>query len=177
MKIDTQSTLDPEETLAECLRKYPRFQTVFKNLGIDLGAHAGDSSEPGGSTLFKIQERLTQFREGMTKHLREETEVFFPLIRQLGNSRAARTGAFDLLKSLLAEMRHEHSEMDEALAELEMLIDGYGQTFAHPNHQALRDRLNDLQETLQVQIYQENQILFRRVLAALGSHKGDEDNG
>src|SRR5690606_25822809 len=115
-----------------------------------------------------IRDRFCQFRDKLVAHLREEREVLFPLIRQLDTDRAVVSGIMDLLKVPLAEMKSQHNEVDEELAALEALTaddDSVGSPFA--SLRILREGLERLDEMLHGQIYQENQILFRRV-SALG---------
>src|SRR5690625_5191138 len=107
-----------------------------------------------------VRERFDAFRDKLALHMREEGEVLFPLIRQLDDPNVARTGVMDLLRGPVARMKDEHDEVDEELAVLERMAGASLQLFDQ-----FRDGLQHLGHVLHGQIYQENQILFRRVLA------------
>jgi|SRR5690625_1315007 len=117
----------------------------------------GNSKKPS-----RIRERFDQFRAELSAHLREEAEVLFPLIRQLDEPRIARTGVMDLLQFPLLKMKEEHAQVDEELSLLEKMAAEAGVRFRH-----FHESLQQLEERLHGQIYQENQILFRRVFALI----------
>jgi len=120
--------------------------------------------------IASIRKHFAKFRGKLTLHLLEEAEALFPLIRQLENRGVAATGVLDLLKDPLARMKKEHSEADEDLAILQNLTAEDANDSCDPEILAkLRQLFGNLEEMLQGQIYQENQVLFRRTLAMLSA--------
>lgn len=128
------------------------------------------SPEIGTPRLRTVQKQFAAFRAQLADHLREEAEVLFPLIRQLDSDRWAETGVLDLLKASMAGMEREHDEVDEGLAELETLIESNASSSSGAGFlQEFHDVILRLERLLHGQIYQENQILFRRARALLES--------
>lgn len=130
------------------------FRTVIKEAGGE------------GERFSLILERFHVFQQNLLQHLKEEAEVLFPLIRQLDNERIARTGIMDILKTPLEQMKREHSEADEELAELQALAfdDDWPSSLA-PSLRILSNAFQKFETILHGEIYQENQVLFRRVSA------------
>lgn len=111
-----------------------------------------------------IRMRAERFGCKLADHLREERELLFPLIRRLDRAPAAGE-EIGRLKEPLERMKEDHNEADEELAALVALAEGEASAGAPDGLRPLREALRGLEESLHGQIYQENQILFRRALA------------
>lgn len=117
-----------------------------------------------------IHDRFENFRKKTIVHLREEADVLFPLIRRMESGSDVEYGGSDRLRVPLARMKDEHNEVDEDLAALEAFTtDDLPSGAASAPLRLLRDSFQKLEGILQGQIYQENQVLFRRALASLPS--------
>ncbi len=115
--------------------------------------------------------QFTRFRDQLIGHLKLEEEELYPLIRKMGTLQRMQQEDVERLKHWLATMKHEHDEVDEALSEMASLIEAR----EWPKRSSawvsgLREAHTRLEKLLHGQIYEENQILFRRVEMALISH-------
>jgi iron-sulfur cluster repair protein YtfE (RIC family) len=69
-------------------------------------------------------------------------------------------------------MKEDHNEADEDLAALAALTTEIPEKIAKtPAGRELLQLFQELEETLQGQIYQENQVLFRRAFASIAPKK------
>lgn len=138
-----------------------RVDSRFRQTAIETG---GDRPR-----LAAMRQRFELFREKLLAHLREEAEVIFPLIRQLDHAGIAETGVMDLLRSPLMRMKREHDEVDEELAALEAMTGDEREEKGRSSLSVFREEFQRLEKILHGQIYQENQVLFRRVLALISA--------
>jgi regulator of cell morphogenesis and NO signaling len=117
--------------------------------------------------LARIRARSEAFRQKILRHLQEEAEVLFPIIRNLDTASPAHPELRNRLKTPLEQMRHEHNAVDEELAALQAMEPDDDASTAPLAH--FHSALARLEILLHGQIYQENQILFRRASALLSS--------
>lgn len=118
--------------------------------------------------LTEIQNRFNLFREKIVNHLQEEAKTLFPLIRHLESEPPTSPAEINRLRNPLLRMKEDHNEVDEDLAALAALTSEIPEELtATEAGRELRQLFQDLEEILQGQIYQENQVLFRRALPLL----------
>lgn len=119
--------------------------------------------------LDAVQARLDAFSWKLLQHLRQEVDVIFPLIRQLNEKEPPeKARIMTQLEAPLAQMKREHREVDEEFELLQGLaLDARSSPpFADDRpQQVLADSFQRFEVALHGEIYQENQILFRRVSA------------
>ena len=118
-----------------------------------------------------LRRQFTEFRDQLIAHLKVEEEELYPLIRKMGSLQRMQQEDVERLRHWLATMKHEHDEVDEALSEMASLLE----TREWPQRASewvggLREAHTRLEKLLHGQIYEENQVLFRRVEMALKSH-------
>lgn len=121
----------------------------------------------GNPRLLTIRKRFTAFREMLLVHLHEEMEEIFPLIRRLETSPSRNRIAYSALKAQTALMHSQHHEADEALAELhELAADCFPASSAPASVRTLSDAIIRLENSMHVQIYKEDRLLFPQALSS-----------
>lgn len=122
-------------------------------------------SAAGNSKLLAIRRSFVAFQRRFKAHLRKESRQLFPAVRRWAASRNGTWRSLPLSKSPLAQLEWEHSQADEALAELRSLVAGIAPAAsAQAAVQTVADLLAHLEHAVQEQIYKENHILFPRAL-------------
>lgn len=131
-----------------------------------LDSHLAEASHSGEDIdqLPEIRRLFRAFTDGFNRHLREEVEILFPLIRRLETDPAGKTAILRAIAEFLEKMEHDHNEADEALAALHELADE-ADAEGDGLSRLLRDAVTRLENAVQEQIYNENQILFPKALA------------
>jgi|GEM_PF-1247564 regulator of cell morphogenesis and NO signaling len=116
--------------------------------------------------LLAVRDAFVAFRAQLVAHLLSETKNIFPMIRRLAAEKAHERSTRSALETHLTRMEHEHNQVDEALAELELLVANKSLQLQFPAlHQTMAAAINRLAHTVHEQIYHENQVLFPRALA------------
>ncbi len=108
-----------------------------------------------GDCPDSLKERFGAVVDRVLAHLREEGGTLFPLIRELDRAGAVSGAVRAELGRRLKAMRQDHGALEEALADLEEL-----EVVADARTNAF---LADLAAALHDQIYDEDQVLYRRV--------------
>ncbi len=116
--------------------------------------------------IADAQTQLARLCGQIAAHLRAEAQSLFPVLRRLDGVPDGEPADRIALGQLLARMRDQHNEADEALDALETLI---GERPAARSGSSLEGKLlaalHRLERCLHEGIYRENQVLFRRAAA------------
>jgi iron-sulfur cluster repair protein YtfE (RIC family) len=116
--------------------------------------------------LLAIRDAFVAFRALLAAHLLAETTDIFPMIRRLAAGETQERPTRSALETRLNRMEHEHNQVDEALAELGMLVANKSLQLQFPVlTRNMEAAINRLAHTVHEQIYHENQVLFLRALA------------
>lgn len=146
---------------AQCLRLRDELVRLDQ-----VTATAVEQAATSHPQLLKIRELFVDFREFFTAHLGEEIEEFFPLIRRMANGNVRTWSAPRALRRRMARLRSEHNQADETLAQLRVLTDRVAARQADSAIiQEIANGIARFEQGLHEQIFEENQILFRRVTA------------
>lgn len=117
-------------------------------------------------TLAPMRDRFETLVAELTQHMRVEEEELFPMCEQ-----AETGGAQTHDPELIDQLAHEHTEVGETLAALRELGGGYALENAHCNtHRLLLQTLDEFETDLHLHIHEENNVLFPRTRAALGTN-------
>lgn len=116
--------------------------------------------------LLIIREAFIALRAQLTAHLLAEAKDLFPMIRLLANGDNDERPTRSAVKFRLTRMEHEHNQIDEALAELGLLVANKSLELQFPAvTRTMAAAIARLEHTVHEQIYHENQVLFPRALA------------
>jgi regulator of cell morphogenesis and NO signaling len=123
---------------------------------------------PNHGELARVRELFHQLRGGMEPHLRTEETMLFPEI-SLHAGRPERPLSEEV-RTELAENQQEHDNAGHLLAELRELTNGYAiPADACASYTAMLAGLADLESDIHLHVHKENNVLFPRVLAEVGS--------
>lgn len=112
-----------------------------------------------------IRKRFVAFQRQFKAHLRKESESLFPVVRRWAASQKETRQSLALVNPPLAQLVREHSQADEALADLRFLVAGSPPSSAAPAAvRSVADAIARLERTVREQIYKENHMLFPRAL-------------
>jgi regulator of cell morphogenesis and NO signaling len=137
-------------------RELPRLTTLWEKV-----EHAHGAESPAA---HDVRTTFEQLRAELERHTDEEEQAFFPRLRNQDGRLADEALALEV-----AALEFEHESAGALLARLGELTGGYDTAHALCNtHRAAIDGLHDLEQDLHEHIHEENNILFPRVLAALG---------
>ncbi len=115
--------------------------------------------------LLVIRKRFVVFQRQFKAHLRKESRQLFPVCRRWAASRNETGHARFSFKSPLARLQREHTQADEALADLRSLTAGdVSSASAEAAVQTIADAVARLEHAVHEQIYKENRVLFPRAL-------------
>jgi regulator of cell morphogenesis and NO signaling len=115
--------------------------------------------------LREVRELVTAVRADLEPHLMKEERVLFPAIAQLDAGRAPEF-PFGSIKNPVTMMRAEHDRTGELLARLRTVTDGYAvPDDACASYRALYERLAHLERDTHLHVFEENHLLFPRVVA------------
>lgn len=113
--------------------------------------------------LGQVRNAFGELREKVERHLRTEEDVMFPGLRARGD--AAVSGE---LRTALEQNMKEHDVAGELLAELRELTGGYAvPSDACGSYTAMLAGLAEIESDLHLHVHKENNVLFRRALAAV----------
>ena len=143
-----------------------RLQEELAHLDRLTNAAVEQAGAADDSPLLKIREVFVDFRDFFTAHLGEETEEIFPTIRHWANDDGHDRLTQLALRRRMVRLRSEHNQADETLAQLRVLTEQVASRHAESAAiQAVAEGVARLELALHEQIFEEDQILFRRVLA------------
>lgn len=126
--------------------------------------------------LRAIRNGFVVFQRWFKAHLRKESEYLFPILRRWNDSQNDPRRAH--CEASLAQLEREHSQTDEALADLRGLM--AGDSPSSSTQAALRTisgALVHLEHAVHEQIYVENRILFPRAEAVRRVARGESQSG
>ena len=161
------ANLMPLSELCDHLEQ-PQQACLYDELeNLDLVTRAAASRDGEANPQFlAIREAFVAFRGQLSAHLLSETVNLFPLIRRLATGDPRERPTRLALESRVARMEREHNQVDEALAELGLLVaNGSLQEKFPVVTQTMTAAVVRLERTVHEQIYHENQVLFPRALA------------
>ncbi|OFX13229.1 MAG: iron-sulfur cluster repair di-iron protein, partial [Armatimonadetes bacterium RBG_16_58_9] len=119
-----------------------------------------------GDVLRPLQGIFRVLKAEIEDHLRKEEEDLFPAIRRIGEGPASQDGK---LRDLVEEVAGEHDRVGAALHEMRERTSDYAlPTDACPTFARLYEGLNGLEKDVHQHIHLENNILFPRVVEAVG---------
>lgn len=119
-----------------------------------------------GEMLEALSQVFAAFKEEIDAHLIKEESILFPAIRRIEASHA--DGA--MLECPVHQMQYEHDQAGHALKRMRELTGNYALPVdACPTFAALYDGLKAVEADLHEHIHLENNILFPRALAQIGS--------
>lgn len=109
--------------------------------------------------MVKLRKTFTVLQGKLSEHLREESDVLYPLIRRLNAGEVKTSRERRRLQKSIVHLEQQHLETDDAIAELSVLAGG-------DSAPELRENICSLLQSLHEQIFEENRVLFPRALAA-----------
>lgn len=115
--------------------------------------------------LRAIRNGFLAFQRRFRAHLRKEADHLFPVCRGRAAGRKRATEAGVPWRSPLSQLQQEHSQADEALADLRRLVaDDAPSATEHAAVRAVADAVARLESSIHEQIYKENHLLFPKAL-------------
>lgn len=130
-----------------------------------------ESHEKQFDYLRELKDIFDVLSKGLIPHLKEEEEIIFPYIRQIGHAYENRDSYASLLvrtlrKPVEAMMHHEHSSMNMTLNRMRKLTKFYTPPDdACPSHKVLFSLLKELDGDIVQHLFLENEILFPRAIS------------
>ncbi len=121
--------------------------------------------------LRELKDIFDVLSKGLIPHLKEEEEIIFPYIRQIGHAYENRDSYASLLvrtlrKPVEAMMHHEHSSMNMTLNRMRKLTQFYdAPDSASTSHKVVFALLKELDSDIVQHLFLENEILFPRAIA------------
>ena len=134
----------------------PRLETLAARV---LRVHGG--REP--RLLGRIEAIVAELSADLSEHMRKEELVLFRMIRAI-EATAATTGGL-AISTPIRVMEREHDRAGELLAELRAITGGYdAPRWACETLRALYHGLEALEESMQMHVHLENNVLFPRAV-------------
>lgn len=120
---------------------------------------------PNHPELIEIARIFGEIAAAMEAHLREEEEVFFPVVKRLDAARKSGMAPLaadrDVARASLARLEREHEEIGDAVHTIRGLANGYTLPADACNTFMLTYRkLQEFEEDLHHHVHLENNILF-----------------
>jgi len=142
-------------------QELPRLDFMTRKVAGVHGAH-----EP---RLMEIRELFDVFEPEMVHHMHDEENVVFPRLRAIETPEGAGVTP-DELRGMFAQLEEEHDGAGAALEKFRTLTDDFTPPeWACNTFRALYDALRQLESDMHQHVHKENNVLFPRALAALGT--------
>ena len=114
--------------------------------------------------LERVHTLVCEIAADLEPHMLKEERVLFPSIMQLGNGPVS--FPFGSIRNPIAMMTIEHERAGQLLAELRAVTDAYSVPYdGCASYWLLYERLAELEHDTHVHVFEENHLLFPRVLA------------
>lgn len=119
--------------------------------------------------LFEIRELFSQGANELTKHMKKEELILFPLIKKLVNVSKGNSDVSIIsnhtIQDPIAVMHHEHNNEGERFRQIAALSNNYTPPEnACRSYQVAFSLLKDFEEDLHKHIHLENNILFKKAI-------------
>lgn len=119
---------------------------------------------PRHPELERVHALVLEIAADLEPHMLKEERVLFPAIMQLANGPA--TFPFGSIRNPIAMMGIEHERAGQLLADLRAVTNDYTvPDDGCASYRLLYERLAELEHDTHVHVFEENQLLFPRVLA------------
>ena len=116
--------------------------------------------------LPKVQEAVKALCDEMHTHMHREEAMLFPVLRRIAASTDVDSADMEIITPPIECMQREHGFIDELLAYLGQLTDGFQSPgWAGPAHRELLDELAAFAADTAEHVRKENEILFPKALA------------
>jgi regulator of cell morphogenesis and NO signaling len=113
--------------------------------------------------LSAVRDTWRAVSETMAAHLEKEERILFPMIRSLGETDGAPAFHCGSVANPVAQMEREHDEMEEGIARLRELTDGYiAPSWACATYRAMIEALMMFEADTLVHTAKEEGLLFLR---------------
>jgi regulator of cell morphogenesis and NO signaling len=116
--------------------------------------------------LPKVREAVSALCDEMLSHMHREEAMLFPVLRRIAGSAEVDSVDMEIITPPIECMQREHGFIDELLAYLSQLTDGFqSPEWAGPVHRELLDELAAFAADTTEHVRKENEILFPKALS------------
>lgn len=116
--------------------------------------------------LPKVQEAVEALSDEMLSHMHREEAMLFPVLRRIAGSSDVDSVDMEIITPPIECMQREHGFIDELLAYLSQLTDGFqSPEWAGPVHRELLGELAAFAADTTEHVRKENEILFPKALS------------
>jgi regulator of cell morphogenesis and NO signaling len=145
-----------------------RYHAQIRSLGPVLATQLTKLREKDSSfkqELTAISGLFQRLMDDISSHMRKEEFVLFPYIKERSREQADLVQSMPLLNSVLQQMRREHRQYSDTMAQIRRLTNN----FTPPDDACPQTRLclavlNEFESDLLENIYLENNILFPKLI-------------
>ena len=134
----------------------------------DLVRKVADVHGETHPSLREVESVFVELADDMTRHIADEEQNGFPIIKKLDDGVELTTAERETLREELEQFEADHDETAARLERLNDLTDGYAPPEdACASYRSMLERLADLERNTHMHVHRENNVLFPRAEALL----------